>query len=43
MGCTLAAPRILSTMKKGPKKEQSWEKIKKKKGKECEKTYTHTK
>jgi len=30
-------------MKKGPKKEPSWRKKSKKKGKEGEKTYTHTK
>lgn len=43
VGCTLAAPRVLSTMKKGPKTSQrAGEKVKKRKG-EKKKKRTHTK
>lgn len=42
VGCTLAAPRVLSTMKKGPKTSQrAGEKVKKKKRRKKKKTNTH--
>jgi len=41
MGCTLAAPRVLSTMKKGPKKEPSWKKSKKKRKGGWKNLHTH--